>query len=263
MNYHIEYSGGLGDIFNAIYWGEGYRTLGAMHPQDTAHISLITHNPFADELFKWHPKRTQMEVRRFEYWHPKDDIDHREMNGIQPPTLLSVVKKRDVEFYPSPAEASRLDVIVPVHIPYVVVSAVAGDAERTIPKDIVEDLCARVAGRCDVMLVGREYARNGRKEYRLADIPRCQGFDCVNVFSVPGVAQLLQDAAGLVTCHSALNLLGWHMNIPQLLLYPDSVFERHIKCPDQWAFGIGRPKTKHCTFARYGTAIVDEFLELI
>ena len=51
-----------------------------------------------------------------------------------------------------------------------------------------------------------------------------------------------------MTCHSALNLLGWHLRKPQLLLYPRSAWERHIRVPDQWAFGIGYPETVHAAF---------------
>jgi hypothetical protein len=58
----------------------------------------------------------------------------------------------------------------------------------------------------------------------------------------------VQASAGLVTCHSALNLLAWHVRKPQLLLYPRSAWERHMRVPDQWAFGIGYPETVYAAF---------------
>ena len=52
---YIELAGGLGDIFNQIYTGPGYRML--EHITGTMGILLVCHNPFAAELFTEHPKR--------------------------------------------------------------------------------------------------------------------------------------------------------------------------------------------------------------
>jgi len=98
------------------------------------------------------------------------------------------------------------------------------------------------------VITGRSYDRHGRSELR--KWPQAEGdiIDVVDRLSVPGTCALVQASAGLVTCHSALNLLGWHLRKPQLLLYPRSAWERHIRVPDQWAFGIGYPETVHAAF---------------
>jgi len=81
----------------------------------------------------------------------------------------------------------------------------------------------------------------------------------IDRLSVPGVAHLLARAAALVCCHSALNILGWLLRKPQLLLYPETVRARHIAARDQWAFGVDFPECRHATFDDPGIgAIADE-----
>jgi ADP-heptose:LPS heptosyltransferase len=83
----------------------------------------------------------------------------------------------------------------------------------------------------------------------------------VDQLSVPGTAVLLQGALGLVTCHSALNILGWHLGIPQLLLYPDAVRDRHFRRKDQWSFGADNGKTWHSTFQEFRPQLLEDFVK--
>lgn len=153
-----------------------------------------------------------------------------------------------VRFHPAPRDAEALDTVTREARgrPYVLFAATAGLPERDIPADLVEGLAARVLER-DLLPVftGRDYARGGRREYRPRD-RRC--LDLVDRLSVPGTARLLEGAAGLITCHSALNLLAWRLRKPQLLLYPGAVFERHIRPRDAWAFGADYPECFHGLF---------------
>jgi len=63
MHHHFEFGGGLGDIFSQIYFYTGYRQLTWLAEDDTATVVLITHNPFARELFAWLPTAQRIEVR--------------------------------------------------------------------------------------------------------------------------------------------------------------------------------------------------------
>jgi len=124
----------------------------------------------------------------------------------------------------------------------------AGLPERSVPEALAREIVRRLAPGFRLVITGRSYDRHGRSELR--KWPQAEGdiVDVVDRLSVPGTCALVQASAGLVTCHSALNLLAWNLRKPQLLLYPRSAWERHIRVPDQWAFGIGYPETVHAAF---------------
>ena len=45
--------------------------------------------------------------------------------------------------------------------------------------------------------------------------------------------------------------------MPQLLLYPDNVWDRHIQRKDQWAFGIDDGQTVHARFCEWDAQRAD------
>jgi glycosyltransferase involved in cell wall biosynthesis len=164
---------------------------------------------------------------------------------------------------------------------YVVLAPGAGTPERNIPENLLAKIVARVleAG-LTVVWVGRDYKRFDRIEPGLTgtetvlspagETPALRSgwnvWDYRNKLSVPGAALLLSGAAGLVTCHSALNILGWYMRIPQLLLYPESVRQRHFLKQDQWSWGAytggTAGMTKHGVFGEFRDEWVEEFVEM-
>ena len=80
MKYNIQFSGGLGDVINQIYTTNKYAFLEKLKPEDIVDIVIICSNPFADELFKYHPKANQFNIKLFNWWHPKDHI--KNMNKV-------------------------------------------------------------------------------------------------------------------------------------------------------------------------------------
>src|SRR5437773_1411884 len=72
MHYYIEYGGGLGDVLVQMHAGGSYHLLDHLSPGDRATVVLITHNPHARELFDYHPRADQFEVRDLGYTSPKD-----------------------------------------------------------------------------------------------------------------------------------------------------------------------------------------------
>lgn len=244
MEYYLEYSGGLGDVFSQMFHGGSYNVLRDLEPNDHAIVALITHNPHTRELFDYHPKVSQIEVRDLGYWLPDQDLVMRQQLGLpfHKPDLPR--KESVVEFYPAPKD---LAVLMPFNGKrYVVFSVSAGLPERDIPEELVIEL-VRQAHACSLLpiFVGCNYSRLGRSEFR----PKGENVvDMIDKLTVPGVCQLIQDAAGIVCCHSSVNILAWLLRKPQLLLYPQSVYERHIANHDEWAFGIDYPECRHTIF---------------
>ena len=249
---------GLGDVLAQLFCRGSYNVLRDLRPGEKAKVALITHNPFAKELFAWHPKRSQMEVVDCGYWHGAEaDAAGRKKLGLPAPGALNRLPPQPtpetLSFIPRPrtsgagggagdgffTEGTGGDKRVKAgHC----AGAGGGAAGAEHPRALAREIMRRLAPGFRLVITGRSYDRHGRSELR--KWPQAEGeiIDVVDRLSVPGTCALVQ-ASGLVTCHSALNLLAWHLRKPQLLLYPRSAWERHIRVPDQWAFGIGYPET--------------------
>jgi len=188
------------------------------------------------------------------FWHGAEaDAAGRKKFGLPAPGALNRLPPqptpKTLEFYPSPEDQPVLAEAIGDGTRRVIVLALAaGLPERTVPDALAWEIVRRLAPGFRLVITGRSYDRHGRSELR--KWPQVEGdiVDVVDRLSVPGTCALVQASAGLVTCHSALNLLAWHLRKPQLLLYPRSAWERHIQVPDQWAFGIGYPETVHAAF---------------
>lgn len=246
---YIEFGGGLGDIFNQLYTGHGYRFLETLGPGRTAHVGLVTHNPHAIELFRWHPQRQFItHLVHYGYWDCAQDGEFRLRHAIPPPSRVAQLMSTEqqsapIRFYPAPTES--IDGLGHA----VAVSASAGLSDRTLPQPVLDAIVSQLltAG-WDVLLLGRSFNRHGRTEIRPSEPELIHCRDLIDQLSVPATAQVIQACAGLVTCHSALNILAWHLRKPQLLLYPESVEARHFRRPDQWSFGAKFPETFHGRF---------------
>jgi ADP-heptose:LPS heptosyltransferase len=243
MELYLEFGGGLGDIFYRMFHDGGYCALQALTPQDRALIVLITHNPHARELFDQHPRASQLDVRDLGYWLPSDDAVMRRRHGL-PQRRSRLPAAGAPEFYPSPVDRewlNRLDGTA-----YVLFSVSAGLPERDVPADLVERLVElAIAHSLLPVLVGRNYSRFDRREQR---VHHRGVLDLIDRLTVPGVAVAVRRSLGVVCCHSAINMLAWLLRKPQLLLYPQSVYERHIAARDQWAFGVDFEECRHARF---------------
>jgi hypothetical protein len=223
----------------------GYNALQTLTSQDRALIVLITHNPHVRELFDHHPRAGQLDVRDLGYWSLTDDTAMRRYHGL-PRGAGGFPAGGAPEFYPSSGDREWLDRLDGAA--YVVFSISAGLRDRDVPTHLIEDLVElAVAHSLLPVLVGRNYQRFDRREQRV----RHPGvLDLIDRLTVPGVAVAVRRSIGVVCCHSAINTLAWWLRKPQLLLYPQSVYERHIEPRDRWAFGID---FKECRHARFDT----------
>lgn len=261
-HYVLEFGGGLGDMLYQCYQEGAYNVLRDLEPDDTADVNLVVHNPAAPELFEWHPKRSQMRVQYHGYWSPANDEYERRIRNLPPPGSNYALpsKDRQLTFYPSPADLLLLQSLAPKG--YIVFAASAGTPDRIMPDVLQLRIIHRLLERTElpIVFVGRTYERDGRWEPVPIDHPRLHNL--VDKLSLPGTCHLVQQAAGLVTTHSSLNLLGWCENRPQLLVYPQNVLDRHVHqgLYDQWLFGANRPTTTHGLFEHFDEAWVDQFI---
>ena len=246
--YYFEFGGGLGDVFISMSWKPEYRYLNFLLPEEFVTIGIFSHNPSVREIFENHPKRAQFELVVAPYATPDKISPVRKGLGLPEVPTPSPTPRFDVPltFYPTPADEGVLEDLKfrCGSRRFVLFSVSAGLPGRDIPVDIIDTLTAEVLKASLVpVFVGRTYDRHGRSEYHPP-----QGIDLIDCLSVSGVAWALQQSAGCICCHSATNILGWILRKPQLLLYPDEVYRRHIVKKDQWAFGIDFPECFHSNF---------------
>lgn len=267
-NYYAQFGGGLGDVFHQIFTGPYWHLLRDLLPEDRVRCALICHNPYARELFEWHPKRAQIDLLDLGYWGWNEDREKREKYNLPYSPIDPPFSTGPIDFYISNEEAMKLAEFRQQMAgkPYVLFSATAGQEDRTFPHNLAMELLTFLTGYVRVVIVGRNYIRLQRQqEWRASDLLdlkySANVFDMVDAFSVPGVANLLIGSAGLVTCHSSLNLLGWHLRKPQLLLYPESVRQRHFLTPDGCSFGIQYPETVHSLYENYSQDVAKQFIE--
>lgn len=283
-HHYLEYGGGLGDVFNGLYHRGSYNVLRDLKPNETATVALRCHNPHARELFEAHPKRAQFNLLDLGYTDPEPRLDAAARREFALPRAgaLDRVPAKDsrITFYPlkqdRPVLAELAEVLASTHavnVPprYVLLSASAGLPDRNLPAAMIEDILRALCPTNLILLVGRTYARQAREEINVHGLADQIGLgsrvvNLVDKLSVPATATLVQRAAGLVTCHSSLNLLAWHNAVPQLLLYPESVWRRHIQRKDQWSFGIDDGRTVHARFDEWDARradLIQQFSDLL
>jgi len=269
VNHYMEFGGGLGDIFQNIYVYGAYRFLDKMPEGDRATITLITHNPFAQQIFDNHPRAKDITVRNLGYWSPAEDSEKRRDHGLPPPPHPGAYPHRfePIRFYPTFMDVEYIR-ILERRRSYLVIAPSAGLPDRDIPMGIALEVVETFMARgISVVQVGRNYDRHGRKELRLQigsnDHPG-EFWDFVDGLSVPGVAELLRGSLGLITCHSSVSMLAWYMRKPNLLLYPESVRDGHFAKKDQWSFGANYKETVHGCFNDPGVAeLINRFNRMI
>ena len=268
--YYVEFGGGLGDIFQQIYRNGEYTALERLGPDETATIGLVTHNPYAQEIFAAHPKQAQLDVRAVGYWLPEDDAANRRRRGL--PESAERHARRlpsrggPVTFHPTAADLEVLEAVARRRLgeakPLVVFSLSAGEPYKSVPRPLVPWLVDAVAAAGGLPgFVGRTYERHFREELKGPWL--AAGIDLIDRLSVPGTARLVQQAAGIVCCHSSVSMLAWMERKPQLLLYPRALFEAFIQPRTQWAVGIDYPETVHGLFDDDRAPLMERFVRAV
>jgi len=268
MEYRVEFGGGMGDVFNRMTMDEAYPNLMNMTDEDTCEILLVCHNPFIKEMFDWHPKKSQLDVKWFGYWGPENERENKikfnlSLDGpINPPGPKGVPK-----FYPCQEDIKLLEDIKEFSKgrKLIVVQATAGCSDRDIPEPQMKKMLADLETRnCVVVGVGRNYQRSDRYgEFKYDDYPEV--LSMVDRLSIPGTVELIRQASGVIACHSCVCLMAWNFRIPNILTLPRAI--NHINGIDrgeknQWTFGLFQPETRLVYSEDYSMSKMDEFLDL-
>lgn len=237
---YIEFGGGLGDVIHQVFTDGGYRSLERLSARDRVKVGIISHNPACHTLFDHHPRRDQMELVTPGYWGPADDIAMRRQFGLPKYHGTPTDESIPVRFYSDPASEAEVDAVVG-RSQVLVVAPCAGESDRDLPeKDLNLVLRRAEVGRFTLVQIGKDYSRNDRpSEFRIRNLfTTAPIIDWINQLSVPATLRLIAGAEGVVTAHSAVNMMAWYLHRRQLLLYPPHVQDRHFLRPDQWSFGV-------------------------
>ena len=242
MNYNIEFGGGLGDVIWQMYVRGKYSFLEHLNPEDRVRIDLVCHNPYASELFKWHPKCAQIDTYWNGYWGPSEHPAKKLLYGIPDRENYPSNNPADpINIYASPDDFAIINQFVSKS--YIVVSASAGDPSRNIPVSILDSIVNLIP--IPLVFVGRNY-RGGRIEVLPSDTSKI--INLIDKLSAPGTLELVKRSKGIISAHSALILYTWCIRHPNFLLYPRIIGETQIKLKGQCAFGRDYPETIHGSF---------------
>lgn len=290
----VDFAAGLGDIISTIYRTKRYVALEEVTKK--VHVVLRTHNPFAEEIFLWHPKRHLFQIHNLGQYVPGtvNYLFHGIHNGkklyeqfrLPLPQVLPDANFEDMDFKKEELEKPKFywsktdDAILRMiqEKKYAVVQPFAGDQIRNIPEAICLDFISKLISKgITPVVIGKNYARglraignivpesqHGYEGSAFLDslgADRSKVIDLVNTeFSVPATLELTSKAAFFFGSHSSMNLSAWYNRIPNVILYDEGTRNRHFNQRDQWSFGSNYSETKHGLFSEGKTSWVDELL---
>ncbi len=93
MHYHFEFGGELGDVLYEVFRTGVIGLLNGMEPSDTASILLVCHNPFAAEIFSFHPKAAQVRLEGRARTR-RHGVIHRSRRGRSRPVRTTLRRPR-------------------------------------------------------------------------------------------------------------------------------------------------------------------------
>lgn len=255
-HYYMEIWGGLGDAFNRLQHEGAWQKLAALEADELVTIALMSNNPHTRELFTSHPKFNQMRLLEFGYWQPAEFKAKKREHGLPPAGTQPMPKGvGPFRFEATRGEVSwmrcrfeklfgsgeRLDAeeLASAMAWTVLVSPAAGLKDKDIPHEWMVKVCELLrAEGFKLIQIGRNYKRFDRTE---PDLGELVDLNLVDQLDVTTTAWLVQMCGGVVTPHSALNILAWHLRKPQLLIYqPQAV--RHLQAKDRYGFGVDYPE---------------------
>lgn len=266
---------GTGDTLRSFYWDGQYAALEELGSDDTCDIFLPALNPYNYEFFSWHPAREKLNIVQLPYFTPDQDEEMRRKYGVPQDGSYTPLPRstKPVVFYPSPEDEAVFDDRLledqhpfdsPPYENYIVHACGAGTPDRSIPSMVqkkIRCVTEEIPWHFDVS-VGRSFERGGGRWEPDMKVD----LDLVDDLSLPGVCKLVQGATGVVCCHSMVSMLCWLEKIPQLLLYPQEVLERHFRSVDMWSWGANAGHCVHGTFDEFsvrGDEMISEFLTMM
>lgn len=263
----VETTGGLGDAFITFHETDAYDRICAMGPRDQAVVTIISHNPFVHEIFKWHPKAAQIKVLSSKFFfHEYDNTPQRRNAGLtdKPPPKCPRRKRLPIPFFVSPQDEMVLASKLP-RVPYLAVAPTSSGMEienRNLPAALVETAFAICRSRnIPIVTLGRNYQGPHAYKHGFAGAGQEGVVDLIDQLSVPGTAHVIKRAAAVLSAHSALLLLSWYERRPTFTAYPPKYWQHDFSNPiSPFVFGKDYPETDHMLFSDYKPSRFESFL---
>ena len=253
----IEIRGGLGDAFITLHETAAYELLETLAPDERATVCIISHNPYVDEIFRWHPKISQIHVVNSKYFfHEYDDLARRLDAGVfaMTPAPHAPRERKPIRFYPSPEDLRILEDELPKE-PYLAIAPTASGMEienRNIPMPILTQICNTTLLRgIPVVFLGRTYQGPHAPKDELFRPTGNMIIDFTDQLSVPGTAEVVKRSRAMVCAHSALLLLSWFERKPNFALYPPKYKFHDFDNPSPFGFGKDYPETTRMLFSEF------------
>lgn len=267
----IQMGGGLGDICNWLFMHDTYATLENIAPDEKVVFSLTCGNPYAQELFLWHPKASQFEIHNFGFMMPAEYEPIHKKHNFPSNTPSKYFLQENLKFYPSPADQEILNSLKGKS--YIVLNVAAGHPGRSIPervfKDVIETVATYGMNRYGVKIlaVGRTYDSNKDPAHNHTEpklTPRLGLVDLIDKITAPATLEIIRRARGVICCHSAVCLASWYMKKPTLLLYQKDWGDTQINIDQKSPYNFGRnfPTSMHTDFNSYNRKLCESFLDM-
>jgi hypothetical protein len=258
---YMHVGGGLGDIFNHLYQCPCYPDLETLKEGERAFVFVSSHNSCAWELFAWHRNADKITladvgIQNILYSEREDDRRRKEEIGFISDCDHRWPIPGPVIYYPPPEDVKTIADMKALG-KYVVFALTASDIGRSIRKEQGEQaakICQELGYK--VVLTGRNYQFNdhGNKAQRREEIRlETPGVvDLIDKLTVPGTAQLIEGAAAVFTCHSALCHIAWHLRKPTFVLYDDFAKGAYFTNKfEGYSFGAAFPGNDHASLNEY------------
>jgi len=247
--------GGLGDLIIRLYRQDAHEILDAATLPHN--ILMMCNNPFAIELFKWHPNRSNFVLF---------DLHHKWLDFQGPGDKPEEVIRRVYQFLNLPIEnrvgtgrSTRkpkfysIDDLVAEN--YYVFQPYAGGVNRCVPRELILRLLdAFSALENTVYVVTRSYIRLGGRDHKQI-VHQSEEFayelppNVIHIpdLSVPATLNLVARSSGFIGAHSSLLLASWLEGIPTAVFYQEGNSD-FVEPGKGYSFGALSPNCYHSSF---------------
>lgn len=257
--------GGLGDAFIKIHDTTVYESLERLAPGERATVCIISHNPFVREIFRWHPKASQIDIHvAGRFFHEYENLDVRRREGLPQVEIDEGGPrvKRPVTFYPSPEDREHLAAL-PKRFLAIAPSASGMEIEnRNIPDRIVNIAVGLAMSRnIPVVFLGRTY-QGPHRHKNPPSRPKGPGIiDLTDKLSVPGTAEVVRRCTGILSAHSCLLQLSWYHRKPNFAVYPEKYKYHDFDHPSPFGWGKDFPETTRMLFETFTAKAFSRFIK--
>jgi hypothetical protein len=207
MSYKFALSGGLGDCIRQCFERDGYSRLST---ESKSECIIHSHNPFSEELIKWHPAvlegRCKLTKKEF------NPADHALLPMAEP----RVSKTLPIFFG---VDVEKVRYLLPKE-PYVILAPDAGDPCKGLPDHVLLEALGSYPVEAKLVLLGNTKILTASNTWLGNDSRLKNVLDLRNVFNVPETIFAIRGAKRVYTAHSAINIIAWLYDIPQTVCLP-------------------------------------------